>query len=204
MSEIISVVFRKGEPGVRVIMAFRGAFSFLSNFHKAEVVLPAEWVRDRFGNEYYCPEMVFPTNEHAYMAWKLPYPHERERIRLMATAREVKEWSQTEEFRAMHRADYTVEGRMRCFLMLCRQKFSLERHPDLARRLVEETEDAILMEGTTWFDDLCGLDMTRGCGKNYLGRILMTVRDEVREQMGLPRLQPIGYYLPTWMFADDA
>lgn len=198
--DVISVCFKKDEAPVKAIMAFRGPYRFLSNFHEEEVWLPEETVEDRFGNLFSLPRMAFDTNEHAYMAWKMPYLPERLRIQGMQKGSEVKRWSQRPEFRITHRKDYTEEGRVRIFLNLCRQKFDPHTKPYMAEVLVK-TDSATLIEGTTWYDNFCGVDMTTGAGQNYLGRILMTVRDEVRSAWGLEPLQPQGYYLPDWAFA---
>jgi ribA/ribD-fused uncharacterized protein len=67
--------------------------------------------------------------------------------------------------------------------MLLTQKFS---HPELREKLLA-TGDAELIEGNTWHDNIwgsciCGsMPRCAGEGENWLGRLLMQVRDEVRD-----------------------
>lgn len=43
------------------------------------------------------------------------------------------------------------------------------------------TGDAELVEGNTWNDTWWGVNATTGKGKNMLGRLLMQVREELRQ-----------------------
>lgn len=56
-------------------------------------------------------------------------------------------------------------------------KFS--QNPDLAKKLLE-TEDAYLEEGNDWGDRIWGT--VNGIGANNLGRILMEVREILKEK----------------------
>ena len=62
---------------------------------------------------------------------------------------------------------------------LYRAKFT--QNEDLKWRLIG-TGDAYLEEGNTWHDTCWGVDAKTGEGLNHLGRILMKVRDELREK----------------------
>jgi predicted NAD-dependent protein-ADP-ribosyltransferase YbiA (DUF1768 family) len=59
---------------------------------------------------------------------------------------------------------------------LCRQKFAI---PWLRNKLLQ-TEDWLLVEGNAWNDTFWG--QCRGVGENNLGRILMAIRHEIRNQ----------------------
>lgn len=61
-------------------------------------------------------------------------------------------------------------------LTLLRAKFT---RPDLARHLLA-TGDATLIEGNWWGDRFWGV--CDGEGENHLGRLLMQVRDELRQE----------------------
>lgn len=63
-----------------------------------------------------------------------------------------------------------------------RAKF--EQHPNLAQYLID-TGDAELIEGNTWHDVYWGVDLKTDEGENHLGKILMALRQEFREN-GLP------------------
>ena len=58
------------------------------------------------------------------------------------------------------------------------------QNPHLARFLVE-TEDAELIEGNSWHDTFWGVDLKTGEGENHLGKILMALREDFR-QNGIP------------------
>ena len=58
-----------------------------------------------------------------------------------------------------------------------RAKFT--QNPDLARKLAD-TGDALICEGNTWNDTFWGVDIRNGKGENYLGKILMCVRRELK------------------------
>ncbi len=45
------------------------------------------------------------------------------------------------------------------------------------------TEELLLIEGNTWKDTFWGMDMNSGEGENYLGKILMNVREEFRKEV---------------------
>lgn len=59
--------------------------------------------------------------------------------------------------------------------------FVLEKFtkPELREKLLA-TGDALLVEGNTWGDIYWGVDMRTGKGENFLGKILMQTRDELK------------------------
>ena len=85
---------------------------------------------------------------------------------------------------------------MECDLKELRQKYdylkrSHNRLGDIRNRLAKENEDLKqrllatgdkrLVEGNTWGDTFWGVDLRSGRGENQLGRILMRVREELKE-----------------------
>jgi predicted NAD-dependent protein-ADP-ribosyltransferase YbiA (DUF1768 family) len=64
--------------------------------------------------------------------------------------------------------------------MLLRQKFT---DPGLRARLLA-TGTALLREGNWWRDTFWGVDQRTGAGQNHLGRLLMEIRDELRDRTG--------------------
>ena len=64
---------------------------------------------------------------------------------------------------------------------IVREKFT--QNPKLREQLLS-TGDAILIEGNTWNDRYWGVDARSGVGKNHLGKILMKIRSELRENDG--------------------
>lgn len=65
---------------------------------------------------------------------------------------------------------------------IVRAKFT--QHPELAWRLLE-TGDKILVEGNHWGDTCWGVDTRTGQGENHLGKILMKVREELKEDLDI-------------------
>jgi ribA/ribD-fused uncharacterized protein len=126
-------------------------YEFLSNFHPCTVVLD--------GVEY-------RTVEHAYQAAKTLDRAEREHVRCAPTPAEAKE-------RGRHltmRPDWP-DIKIDVMRALLEQKFSTG---PLRDKLLA-TKPSPLIEGNTWDDRFWGV--CDGEGENWLGRLLMEIRD---------------------------
>lgn len=152
------------------IESFTGEHRFLSNFWPAPVQI---MVAGATGTS----RVTAPTVEHAYQALKTLDMGERRRVLEAASAGVAKRLGRTLTIR-----DDWEEVRVAFMLNLVRQKFE---HPELAKLLLA-TGDAEIVEGNTWNDTFWGV--CRGRGSNWLGRILMHVRTELRvgERKTLP------------------
>jgi ribA/ribD-fused uncharacterized protein len=139
-----------------VIDRFRGDFGFLSNFHEASI-----WID---GDRY-------PSVEHAYQAAKAVDPVSRKMIREAARPGDAKKLGKCVQLPPDW--DTKKVDLMRRFV---REKF---KNP-LLRAMLVATEDATLIEGNTWNDTFWGV--CRGRGQNWLGKILMEVREECRQE----------------------
>jgi len=116
------------------------------------------------GGEFY------PTVEHAYQAAKTTDLNQRKFIREARTPKIAKQLGGGVTLREdWEMVKVAVMG------TLVLQKFS--KNLDLRSRLLA-TGDAILEEGNWWGDNFWG--MFRGKGKNHLGKILMQVRETIR------------------------
>jgi ribA/ribD-fused uncharacterized protein len=137
------------------ITEFRGPYGFLSNFASAIVYLDGE---------------VYPTTEHAFQAAKTFDPVWRKMIREAPTPGGAKRLGR----QVVLRPDWE-EVKLVIMHDLLVQKFS---HSDLMRRL-QETGDAKIIEGNSWGDRTWGCVLTGGrwVGENYLGKLLMLIRD---------------------------
>ena len=137
------------------ITEFRGEYRFLSNFYPSEI--------DYDG-------YTWPTVEHAFQAAKAkkdsPLFH---KIRLAETPGAAKGWGRQAELPLNW---YDI--RINIMSELLRLKFA---NPVLAAKL-ERTGDAELIEGNTWGDMFWGV--CKGVGENWLGYLLMVVREEVK------------------------
>lgn len=137
------------------ILSFQGPHRFLSNFWPAPV---------RYGG------IMFPTSEHAYQAAKSDDVNEAVRVSLLKSPGDAKRVGRT----LVVRKDWEQVKRQ-VMLDVLRLKFNL---PDLRRRLLA-TGDVQLVEGNTWGDRYWGV--CNGVGENWLGRLLMQVREECRQ-----------------------
>lgn len=137
------------------IVRFRGPHRFLSNFHPSPV---------RFEDNTY------PTVEHAYQAAKTLDASARESIRLCHTPGEAKRLGQ----RVSIRPEWE-EVKVGIMDAMLRQKFA---DPELWTKLAA-TRPAVLIEGNDWGDEFwgCTLHDDRWVGHNWLGRLLMSIRD---------------------------
>jgi ribA/ribD-fused uncharacterized protein len=149
-------------PQLPVISKFDKEYRFLSNFYICPVV---------YGGYRY------PSAEHAYQAAKTLSARDRLRVAHQITPGQAKRLGKTLKLRpAWEKKKNTI------MLTIVRNKFEI--NPGLAGRLLE-TGDAKLIEGNNWGDLYWGMvrvddDMGKWAGENYLGKILMQVRDELR------------------------
>lgn len=128
-------------------------FGFLSNFYPSTI---------------YIDKKPFPSVEHAYQAHKTLDESARELIRKAKTPQEAKKLGRCVQLRPDWE-DVKIPL-MRSFLQ---QKFD---NPFLASMLVD-TGEAQLIHVNTWNDRVWGV--CRGTGENWLGRILMEIRQEL-------------------------
>lgn len=141
-----------------MIASFKGEYSFLSNFFPAPV----------FG---------FPTVEHYYQAAKsmdpehhrailaTPYPGRAKRLGRRVGLRP--DWEDV-KFKVMERG--------------LREKFKISE----MKKALLATGDAELLEGNVWHDNEFGNCWCPKCreipGKNMLGKLLMRIRSELKEE----------------------
>lgn len=138
------------------IKSFSGQYSWLSNFYLVDVILD--------GNQY-------PSVEHAYQATKTLDPTERDIIRKARTPSEAKNLGKY----VTVRKDW-MSIRVTVMRRLLEQKFSV---PAFRERLLA-TGDAIITEGNYWNDTFWGV--CNGRGKNVLGKLIMEIRDSIRNE----------------------
>lgn len=139
-----------------MIDSFRGKYYFLSNFYHADV---------EYGG------ITYKNTEAAFQAQKVLDDDEklmfsdlspREAKKLGRRVKLRKDWNDVKD-------NYMYE--------ICKAKFT--QHDDLAEKLLK-TGDAKLVEGNKWRDTYWGV--YRGKGKNQLGKTLMRIREELKDQ----------------------
>ena len=141
---------------ISAITRFEDEYRFLSNFYPYPVTVDG---------------VTYPTLEHAYQSRKTLDTAWQRHIREATTPGAAKRLGRE----APLREDWD-RAKMEVMLRLLRVKFSV---PPLAARLLG-TGDAHLEEGNNWEDRYWGT--VNGEGHNQLGKFLMLVRDELRQQ----------------------
>lgn len=143
------------------ISEFNGSYKFLSNFSPNQVVFN--------GHRY-------QTSEHAFQAAKAVDEAGR---RWVANA-EGPGQAKFRGRRVTKREDWEQikDGIM---LEIIREKFSWS---SLLADMLLETDDQELIEGNYWGDTYWGV--CAGVGQNKLGKILMQVRQELKNSIGPP------------------
>lgn len=139
-----------------VIDRFSGKHAALSNFAPVWV-----WLAGR----------RYPSVEHAYQAAKTLDVDERAAIRMARSPGKAKRLGQSVTLRPDW--DTARLGVMRRLLV---QKFDQASFAEV----LLSTGDAQLVEGNDWGDVFWGVYRGSGEGKNYLGRMLMDIRQELR------------------------
>lgn len=147
-----------------VIAGFKNEYRWASNFGPARLTIHS---------------VEYPTAEHAYQAQKILDREARLRIAALESPGEAKRYGRHVELRP----DWEHVKKI-IMLQVVLAKFA--QNEDLGR-LLTATEDAMLIEANSWHDNFWGSCLCRRCGNgdlnyglNYLGRILMMVRDIVR------------------------
>jgi ribA/ribD-fused uncharacterized protein len=115
---------------------------------------------------------TWPSNEHYFQAQKFPGTEQEEAIRKAKSAVAAKRLGRSRKFRLRRDWEQVKDAIMREAVLA---KFT--QHDDI-RAVLLGTGDAVLVEHTRT-DDYWG-DGGDGHGKNRLGKILMSVRDELR------------------------
>ena len=148
-----------------MISEFDKEWAFLSNFYWSEIEFEG---------------ITYPTNEHFFLAMKTLDINERRAIANCRTPGQAKRMGR----RVALRPDWEDIKESVMLEGLC-LKFADEQLADW----LLETGDEELVEGTTWHDNEWGNCSCPKCahieGKNKLGRLLMIVRDMIKDERGL-------------------
>lgn len=141
---------------MKEIRTFKNKNAFLSNFYPVFV---------------YYEGMRFPSVEHAFQAAKTNDLETRKLFMIAPTAKDAKRFGRQVKLRK----DWD-SVKVNVMEMLLRQKFA---RPALREQLLN-TKDSILIEGNNHGDTFWGV--CKGTGENYLGRLLMKIRQEIIEE----------------------
>jgi len=136
-----------------MIEEFQKEYRFLSNFHPVKVVLDGE---------------IYPSVEHAYQAAKTLDLIWRNKIRECQTPGQSKRMGRN----APIRADWN-DIKIKTMKHLLNQKFE---DPQLLKKLLD-TYPQHIQEGNRWGDKFWGICLKTGRGNNYLGKLIMNIRN---------------------------
>lgn len=137
------------------IDSFRGDYEFLSNFYESPVTYNG---------------LTFRNSEAAFQAQKCEMPAIKERFVNMSASQAKKYGRQV-----LLRRDWEL---VKDDTMYEAVKAKFTQNKGLAEKLLA-TGNAYLEEGNNWNDTYWGT--VRGVGQNKLGKILMQVREELRQ-----------------------
>lgn len=161
-----SIRLRERDDMKKIIRRFRLEYDYLSNFYPACVQVD--------GLEYLSSEAAFQAAKCA-----------KAEDRLLFT-----ELNSNDSKRLGHNIPVRPDWenvRIGAMEKVVRAKFT--QNPHLARFLVE-TGEAELVEGNSWHDTFWGVDLKTGEGENHLGKILMALREDFR-QNGIPTQESV-------------
>ena len=142
---------------MKVIDRFSGEFGFLSNFYPCSVPMDG---------------IVYPSVEHAYQAAKTTNEDDRHVVLSCPTPAMAKKLRKHIVVR-----ENWKNIKFPIMSLLVREKF---KDPLLSNLLIK-TGDYLLIEGNWWGDRYWGV--CNGVGCNHLGKILMSVRTHIMENI---------------------
>lgn len=153
------------------IKGFQNEYRWLSNFWYAEITLdPFSW---KLTNKGRLQWFTAPTNEHAYQALKMQFYEDAKSILQCDTPAKAKRMAR---IKPMH----TEWERVKLETMYQINLAKYTQHPMLLRKLID-TGDVYIEETNHWNDQFWGV--CNGKGENHLGKILMRIRSELKQDI---------------------
>lgn len=143
-----------------MIKEFQKEYRWLSNF----------WY---FEKPFAYQGLIYPTNEHFYVAMKTEDLFIREEVS-NHPLKGLKKFGTSFPVR-----DGWDDIKVKAMLHGLRYKFS-EHNPTLRQKLID-TGDIYIQEGNNWNDKFWGVCLKTGEGENTLGKLIMKVREEILE-----------------------
>lgn len=139
-----------------MIKEFKNQYFFLSNFYEYPI---------------YYNKLVFCNAEAAFQAQKVI--NEKDQYKFInLNASQARKLGKTVQLRK----DWE-EIKDNVMYEIVKRKFTINK--ELQQKLLETKEEE-LVEGNWWHDTYWGIDSKTGIGQNKLGKILMKVREEVK------------------------
>ncbi|QDP59498.1 MAG: hypothetical protein GOVbin4162_72 [Prokaryotic dsDNA virus sp.] len=145
-----------------MIETFRDEYNWLSNFALFERPLK------------FSGGLSFPTNEHFYVAMKTKDHSERVGV-CLHPLKGLKSYG-----RSLTLREDWEDIKQDVMLYGLRYKFS-PLNPSLRNKLIS-TGDQYIQEGNWWRDIYWGVCLRTGEGENHLGKLIMQIREEIRNE----------------------
>lgn len=142
---------------MKEIKGFQGSYRFLSNFYPFQVTFEG---------------LTYQSSEAAFQAQKTLDEESRARFTRL-NAREARTLGRDKQ-KTKIRADWD-DIKLNVMYKILREKFSHQS----CKSMLLETGDVHLEETNYWHDTFWGV--YNGVGWNHLGKLLMIVRDELKE-----------------------
>ena len=139
-----------------MIKEFKNQYFFLSNFYECPI---------------YYNKLVFCNAEAAFQAQKIIDEKEQYKF-INLNASQARKLGKTIALR-----EDWEEVKDNIMYEIVKRKFTVNK--ELQQKLID-TKDEELVEGNWWHDTYWGVDSKTGIGQNKLGKILMKVREEVK------------------------
>lgn len=148
-------------PELETITNFRDEYAFLSNFYQCYIIYEG---------------LVYPTVEHAYVASKTFDMNFRFRVLEIPSERAG----------AVKRLGRTIELRPnweKVKVKIMQELLSKKFNQPVFKNLLLNTYPKKIIEGNLWHDNfwgICQCDKCSSNGKNTLGKLLMDIREELK------------------------
>ena len=139
-----------------MIKEFKNQYFFSSNFYECPI---------------YYNKLVFCNAEAAFQAQKVIDEKEQYKF-INLNASQARKLGKTIALR-----EDWEEVKDNIMYEIVKRKFTVNK--ELQQKLID-TKDEELVEGNWWHDTYWGVDSKTGIGQNKLGKILMKVREEVK------------------------
>lgn len=143
-------------PDLKLIKSFRGEYDFLSNFYDVPVTYE---------------DITYDNAEAAFQAQKCVNDEDKQQF-VGIDGKSAKHLGRKVQLRQ----DWN-DVKYNIMKNIVFNKFA--QNNDIALKLFA-TDKAELVEGNTWNDTTWGVSLKTGKGKNWLGNILMEVREELK------------------------
>lgn len=144
-----------------MIKEFQGEYRWLSNFTKVNITIDG---------------VTFPSIEHAYVSMKIE--DNPDWIKFCSnpnvTSGQIKRACRDKQIR-----EDWEEIKLEVMELLCRIKFNKEPF----KTYLLSTGDKEIQEGNKWNDTFWGICLKTGIGENHLGKIIMKIRKELKQNI---------------------